>query len=127
MKAASIVKAQTVVIRLTVADMQRSVAWYVEKLGLRAGQAWEQFAELEIPEIPYLKIGLKVLPTPGGSGGEVTTFVVTNITATRQQLVDRGVQVDSTKDLPDGVQLAFFKDPDGNRFVLRQDPEEVAT
>ena len=124
MQAVNLIEVQTVVIRITVTDLQKSVTWYEEKLGCKIVEHFEKFVGLEIPGISNIKIGLKgVDPEKAkGSGGEVTTFIVKDIQETHRQLREHGVPVQDIDLQPEGVQLAFFEDLDKNRFVLRQDP-----
>jgi catechol 2,3-dioxygenase-like lactoylglutathione lyase family enzyme len=125
MKAVSIIEAQRLVMRITVADLQQSVAWYEEKLGCKVVECFEAFVGLEMPGLPHITIGLKgVDPARArGSGGAVLTFVIENIQETHRQLTQRGVAVQPIETQPEGVQLAFFEDLDKNRFALRQDPD----
>ena len=45
--------------------------------------------------------------------------VVTDIEATREELVQRGVEVSDISDMPWGS-FVFFADPDGNGWAIQQ-------
>ena len=112
------------VARVTVSDMKKSIAWYESKLGLEldqrfAGDYWNQ---LNFKGMSRFAIGLG-LPSRHfkvGSGGAVTTIVVDNIKEEKERLESKGVSVSPIKNVGQGVQLAFFADPDGNRLGLRK-------
>ena len=119
------------VARFTVSDMEKSIAWYESKLGLKldprfAGKYWNQ---LNFEGMPRFAIGLG-LPSKHfkvGSGGAVTTIVVDDIKEAKEELERKEVVVSPIKNVGQGVQLAFFADPDGNRLGLRQNsPEECS-
>lgn len=116
-------QAKELVIRITVSDMARSVAFYSDQLGLvKTAEAYPEWTKLDIPGNPSTKLGLKLVNPPEGSGGEVTTFVVPDIKATIVQLRARGIKVEDPRHLAGGVLLAFFEDPDKNRLAVRQNP-----
>lgn len=47
-------------------------------------------------------------------------LVISDIHAAREELVSRGVEVSDIQDLGGGISSAFFKDPDGNSWVLQE-------
>ncbi len=115
--------AHEIVIRITVSDMEKSLAFYVDKLGLiKTDEIYPEWAKLRIPGSADTALGLKLVNPPEGSGGEVTTFVVKDIRASIQKLRARGVVVEDPRELAGGVLLAFFEDPDKNRLAVRQNP-----
>jgi len=115
--------AHQLVIRITVADMDRALSFYVDRLGLgRTAEIYPAWAKLTIPGNPGTALGLKLVAPSEGSGGEVTTFVVPDIRASIAALRDRGITVEEPRHLEGGVLLAFFEDPDGNRLAVRQNP-----
>ena len=112
-----------IVIRVTVSDMERSLAFYVDRLGLiKTPETYPEWAKLGIPGNPNTFIGLKLVIPPEGTGGEVTTFVVEDINASIEKLRGRGIVVEDPRNLEGGVLLAFFEDPDKNRLAVRQNP-----
>jgi len=111
------------VIRVTVADMDRALTFYVDQLGLGpTAEIYPEWAKLAVPDMPKTFIGLKLVNPPEGSGGEVTTFVIADIDSAIEALRDRGIEVEDPRHLEGGVLLAFFRDPDGNRLAVRQNP-----
>ena len=110
-----------VVAKVNVSNIQASLAWYVEKLGMQpAGAETATWAQLAFPGHTGFTVGLNLDAGHVGSGGANTTFVVRNIEAARNELISKGVDVSPISQPGDGVSLAFFKDPDGNELGLRQ-------
>ena len=110
------------VAKLDVSNLQASAAFYTA-LGLEHDPrfdtpTWMQF---NLPGIDQVAIGLSASGnvSPGGS---VPTFVVNDINAARQSLIDTGVEVGPIQDVGLGVLMAFFQDPDSNTLALRQNP-----
>jgi catechol 2,3-dioxygenase-like lactoylglutathione lyase family enzyme len=108
-----------------VTDMDRSVQFYTETLGLhlafRAGDSWAQ-----IDAGQGLTLGLHValhgVPSPGTNGAiTVGLEVARPIDEVAQELGRRGVAV--RRPPPDGAaKLAFFSDPDGNSLYAAEVP-----
>lgn len=111
-------------LKVDVSDLDASISWYEEKLGFKLDPRFrtQTWAQVSIPDIPNTSIGLNLNPEGVGTGGGVTTFVVGNIKAVRNVLIDRGVSVGPIEEPGEGVKLAFFKDLDGNSLGLRQNP-----
>ena len=107
-------------ISVPVSDMERSVAWYRDTLGL------PQTGEGGFPEF---KLGDNVflyLIDPKSLGGEFShphgspiALRVADVAETRKELEARGIEFPETHD--SGVcHMAPFGDPDGNRFMLHR-------
>jgi predicted enzyme related to lactoylglutathione lyase len=77
--------------------------------------------QFNLPDIDQVAIGLSASGSVS-PGGSVPTFVVNDINAARQSLLDNGVEVGPIQDVGLGVLMAFFQDPDGNTLALRQNP-----
>ncbi|MBN3872789.1 MULTISPECIES: VOC family protein [unclassified Nostoc] len=112
------------VTKVDVTNLEASVEWYKSKLGLVPEDkydtpSWRQFS---FPDIPRFAIGLN-LSSSVETGSSVSTFVVNNIVAARQSLIEKGVEVGPITDVGHGVQLSVFKDIDGNLLGLRQNPQ----
>ncbi|MEH1830625.1 MAG: VOC family protein [Nostoc sp.] len=112
------------VTKVDVSNLEASVEWYKSKLGLVPENKydtpnWRQFS---FPDIPRFAIGLN-LSNSVETGSTVSTFVVDNIVAARQSLIEKGVEVGPITDVGHGVQLSVFKDLDGNLLGLRQNPQ----
>ncbi|MEH2071124.1 MAG: VOC family protein [Nostoc sp.] len=111
------------VTKVDVTNLEASVEWYKSKLGLVPEEqydtpSWRQFS---FPDIPRFAIGLN-LSNSVDTGSTVSTFVVKDIVAARQSLIEKGVEVEPITDVGHGVQLSIFRDIDGNLLGLRQNP-----
>jgi predicted enzyme related to lactoylglutathione lyase len=112
--------------KIDVADIDASLRWYEEKLRLRHDPRFDVpgwWAQLNVPGLRRVAIGLNKDAGGTEGRGQVTTFVVPDIETAREGLIARGVEVGPITDVPHGVRLAFFKDLDGNDYGLRQNAE----
>jgi len=108
-------------VSVPVTDMERSVAWYRDTLGLpQTGEGG--FPEFRLGDNVFL-----YLLDPTAIGGEFRhpngspiALRVADVAETRAELEGRGVEfVDETYDT--GVcHMAPFSDPDGNRLMLHR-------
>jgi catechol 2,3-dioxygenase-like lactoylglutathione lyase family enzyme len=109
-------------IALTVRDMERSVAFYRDALGLR-------FLFAPAPTLAFLMIGdvRLMLSAPEGDfvpGGSTVLYLrVADIDAEHEALVGRGVAFIDAPHLiarmPDHeLWMCFFRDPDGHTLAL---------
>ncbi|WP_375503962.1 VOC family protein [uncultured Nostoc sp.] len=110
--------------KVDVTNLEASVEWYKSKLGLVPEEKydtpnWRQFS---FPDIPRFAIGLN-LSNSVDTGSTVSTFVVKDIVAARQSLIEKGVEIEPITDVGHGVQLSIFRDIDGNLLGLRQNPQ----
>lgn len=112
------------VAKVNVSNLSVSREWYKTKLGLKYDPRYDTptWAQFSVPSIKRTAIGLNLDPSHTGSSGAVSTFVVEDIVAAREALIDVGVVVGPVIDVGHDVKLAFFKDPDGNSLGLRQNP-----
>ncbi len=106
-----------------VTDIQRSIAWYQEKLGFQllyhaAEIAW---CELSTP-VAKVNVGLSQVEKAGGRGGATLTFGVKDIDSARKILEKKDVKFDGPTRVIEGmVKLATFYDPDQNALMFFQD------
>jgi len=122
-----------------VSDVDRSVAFYVEKAGFnldvdhRAGDNF-RIVQLTPPGSACsitIGMGLDGLAAPGSVRG--AHLMVSDIEAARAELRERGVDVGEVRHLEDGTwtpgpdpnhadygSFADFSDPDGNTWVLQE-------
>ena len=114
-------------IPLPVADVDRAIAFYADKLGFKKdfdvhpseGVRVVQFT----PEGSGCSLGFGTgLDAYGGEPGSVrgVHLAVEDIAAARAELVGRGVDVSEIHDFGGGVRGAEFADPDGNSFELQE-------
>ncbi len=61
---------------------------------------------------------------PGSTKG--LHLVVTDMEEARNYLIDRGIEVTDPEDV-NGVLYAYFRDPEGNSWLLQQFPAEAAS
>jgi predicted enzyme related to lactoylglutathione lyase len=110
------------VIKIDVSNLEHSVEWYSDKLQLTEDKKFREdiWRQLSMPGPSKMAFGLLLNPEGVVEGTKKATFVVTDLERARQNLIDKGVEVDEIKTLGEWVRLAFFCDPDGNVFGLRQ-------
>src|SRR3954453_13117242 len=114
-------------IPLPVADVDRSFAFYADKLGLQKDfdvQPNEGVRVVQLtPEGSGCSVGFGTgLDVYAGEPGSVRGLhlVEEDITESRAELVRRGVEVGDIQDFGGGVKGADFSDPDGNSFELQE-------
>jgi len=127
-------------ILIPVSDVDRAKAFYTEQVGFvldvdhRAGEEFRVVQMTPPGSACSVTIGIGITSAePGSYRG--THLVVTDITATRAELVERGVEVSEIRHMTpqgwaDGVDpshadynsFADFADPDGNTWVLQEVP-----
>lgn len=110
------------VIKIDVSNLSRSEKWYAECLGLKVDEHFNAatWRQMIVPGPGNMAFGLLLNPEGVKEGIKRATFVVKNIEKSRAALIENGVDVDDIITLDDWVRLAFFRDPDGNVFGLRQ-------
>ena len=111
-----------------VSDVDRSKAFYAEKLGFAQDVDVEPAPGVRIVQLTppgsacsiLLSTGLGGLAdmTPGAIRG--LHLVVDGLEAARDELISRGVEVGEIDDVGGGVRYAAITDPDGNGFVLQE-------
>jgi predicted enzyme related to lactoylglutathione lyase len=101
-----------------VADMERSIAFYRDILGLRLTSR-DYVARFDIDGVLF-----ELVPNPAGnalpgSGNARLSLGVADIHQATRQLEAKGVATTPVKAEPGGL-LSYFKDPDGNELCLWQ-------
>lgn len=120
---------------LAVTDIERSRAWYAEKLG------WEPVAGLSFDDPLVYRIGgsgfsLFTTPSAGTAKNTVMNWTVHDVSETVAELRERGLQfeeydfgdiktVDGIMTVEGGYKNAWFKDPDGNIVGLVSGPDGI--
>lgn len=111
------------VVQVPVADVDRSKAFYTEKLGFVLDHDVEHIPGMRVVQLTppgsaaSIVIGTGMTSMPPGSL-EGLQLVVSDIGAARAELLGRGADISEIQDMG-GVQFAFFGDPDGNRWVIQ--------
>ena len=123
---------------LPVADVDRSKAFYIDKVGFNASVDHRQGEEFRVVQLDRpgsscsISIGVGLTDAaPGSIRG--LHLVVTDIVAAREELVGRGLEVSPIQHMtpggwvegPDPARTDFnsfagFSDPDGNTWVLQE-------
>lgn len=99
-------------------DMNRSIAFYGETLGLPL-RSRDFVARFDIDGVLFELVPIRHEQAVSGGGNARLCLKVQNIEETVRQLNARGVETSVTKPEPGGL-LSFFKDPDGNELCLWQ-------
>jgi catechol 2,3-dioxygenase-like lactoylglutathione lyase family enzyme len=116
------------VVPLPVVDVDASIAFYVDQVGFVLDHDVSPGNGMRVVQV-----------TPPGSACSIVFgtgmgdpnrsarvanlhLVVADVTAAREQLTGRGVDVGEIKDLG-GVKYAYFADPDGNSWALQEIPK----
>lgn len=108
-----------------VSDVDRAKAFYVDQVGFNADHDHTLSDEVRFVQLTppgsacSIAIGRGLTQTAPGSA-QGLLLVVSDIDATRGQLVDRGVDVTDVVDEQWGARHAYFSDPDGNGWQLQQ-------
>jgi catechol 2,3-dioxygenase-like lactoylglutathione lyase family enzyme len=123
---------------IPVSDIDRSKAFYAERLGFAVDHD-TQAGEMRVVQLTppgsacSIAIGTGMVDIPPG-WAKGMQLVVSDIAAARAQLVERGVDAGSIQHFEDGRlvdgpggrwnSFVQFDDPDGNRWVLQERPAE---
>jgi predicted enzyme related to lactoylglutathione lyase len=108
---------------IPVADVDRAKAFYTEQVGFKLDHD-VRHGEFRVVQLTpngsacSIVIGNGIIKTPPGSV-QGLHLVVSDITAARGELIERGVRVGEVKDLGGGITMAHFNDPDGNSWALQ--------
>ena len=113
-------------VAIPVTDVDRAKAFYVEQVGFHADHDYQVNDELRFVQLTppgsacsvVLGTGITEMP-PGSQKG--VQVVVDDVTAARQDLAGRGVEVSEVDVQPWGS-FVTFSDPDGNTWALQQLP-----
>lgn len=103
-----------------VRDMPRARRFYVEILGLRPGELFnDDWVEFDVGNGTFALDGsgeaLGIMP--GSSSG--AAFEVDDVGAVRGRLIEAGAEVTEIHEFPPCL-ACFVRDPDGNHFTIHQ-------
>lgn len=114
-------------IPLPVADVDRAIAFYADKLHFTKDVDVRPSEGVRIVQLTPVGSGCSVgfgtgLDVYAGEPGSVrgVHLVVENVAEARAELLRRGVEVGEIHDFGGGVKGANFSDPDGNSFELQE-------
>jgi catechol 2,3-dioxygenase-like lactoylglutathione lyase family enzyme len=110
-----------------VTDVDRAKAFYTEKIGFNADYDHQVSDELRFVQLTppgsacSIAIGTGLTKMQPGSI-EGLMMVVADVQAARHELMQRGTEV-SEIDVQAWGSFVYFRDPDGNSWVLQQLPD----
>jgi catechol 2,3-dioxygenase-like lactoylglutathione lyase family enzyme len=110
---------------IPVADVDAAKRFYIEKLGFRLDHDVSPNAQFRVVQLTppgsacSICFGTGVVKTAPGSV-QGLHLVVSDIHAARTQLLERGIDASEIRELGKGIFFVFFKDPDGNGWVVQQ-------
>jgi catechol 2,3-dioxygenase-like lactoylglutathione lyase family enzyme len=121
------------VVQVPVADVDRAKAFYTENVGFHTNHDTRLSDAVRVVQLTppgsacSIVIGTGLSDMKPGSV-EGLQLTVTNMDAARAELVDRGLEVSDVMVLGrpgrPGFKHAYFRDPDGNGWVLQEIPTE---
>jgi len=112
---------------LTVADLERSLAWYRDVLGFSIDQKHEREGKLQAVSLRAGDVRILLGQDDGAKGadrvkGEGFSLQITtdqNVDEIAKRIKERGVSLDlEPVDTPWGQRVFRFRDPDGFRFAV---------
>jgi catechol 2,3-dioxygenase-like lactoylglutathione lyase family enzyme len=128
------------VVTIPVSDLDRSRDFYAEKIGFNIDIDQKVSDDLRFLQLTPPGSGCSIHLQPGSDAFtagslEGLFLVVPDVTAAREELAGRGVDVDEVRVFDAGeyrparegesldlVGVTFFTDPDGNRWMVQQIP-----
>jgi lactoylglutathione lyase len=104
----------------TVTDLERSVTFYRDVLGLKPGAAGDGWAEFDLGNVTLsIFVSSDDEPQSPSSRGAAVALAVPDVPAAVEELRGKGVPIMmDTADIPSVCQTAAIADPDGNRLYL---------
>ena len=111
-------------VQVPVSDVDRAKSFYTERFGFNADHDFQVSEELRFVQLTppgsacsiAIGTGLSEMQ-PGSVQG--LQLVVSDIEATREELIGRGVETGAVQDF-DWGRFLFVKDPDGNGWAVQQ-------
>ena len=113
-------------VAVPVTDVDRAKAFYTEKIGFNADHDHRVSDEIRFVQLTppgsacSIALGDGIVEAPPGSAKGLQ-MVVSDVTAARAELVERGVDVSDVQVFPWGS-FVFFEDPDGNGWAVQELP-----
>ena len=119
--------AQTVPL-FAVADVERSVAFYVDGLGFELQEKWEKDNELQWCWVQHDDSALMLQKSQGEAsanpgGGLTLYFICEDAKAAHREFKERGIQVGEPF-VGNDMDIFYFKDPDGYRLSFESPIEK---
>ena len=103
--------------RLPVADVEKSLAFYVDQLGFQVGWTWGK--PVTHGNVCRDSISLDLISAPEGRSGTAMAYVqLSGVDAYFSELKGRNLQLNEPGDRPYGMRDFEIVDPDGNRLAF---------
>lgn len=113
-------------VAIPVSDVDRAKAFYTEKVGFNADHDHRVSDEVRFVQLTppgsacSIALGTGISQSEPGSVQGIQ-MIVSDISAARAELLERGVQVSEVQEFAWGS-FVFFSDPDGNGWAVQQIP-----
>jgi len=112
-------------IPLPSADVDRSLAFYVDRVGFHLDHDVEPGNGMRIVQLTPPGSACSIVIGVGMGDSQAAPvagihLVVDDLDAARQTLAGKGVDVSEVNDMGGGVRYAYFSDPDGSSWALQQ-------
>ena len=113
-------------VAIPVTDVDRAKAFYVDQVGFNADHDHRVSDEIRFVQLTppgsacSIALGTGISDAPPGTV-QGLQLVVSDVSAARAELVERGVEVSDVQVFPWGS-FVFFRDPDGNGWAVQQLP-----
>jgi catechol 2,3-dioxygenase-like lactoylglutathione lyase family enzyme len=111
-------------VSVPVSDVDRAIAFYADKVGFNLDHDHKVNDQLRFVQLTPIGSACSIVigtgitdKTPGSVGG--LQLVVTDATAARTELLERGVEASDVQEFPWG-RFVFFSDPDGNGWAVQE-------
>lgn len=116
---------------LLTTDVERSKAFYVEKVGFRLDHDVEPGNGMRVVQLTPPGSACSIAFGTGVFSADMPPvqglhLVVDDLEAIRGSLLSTGVDVSEISDMGGGVRYAYFSDPDGNSWALQEITTERA-
>jgi glyoxylase I family protein len=108
---------------LYVSDLERSVRFYGETLGIGVARRWHEGAAFNFGNV-VLGLHIEEGKVTRGNSPTITFKVTENIDGLYSDLVGRGVHFTQAVTTEPYGRIAAFEDPDGHALLLHQ-PQEM--
>jgi catechol 2,3-dioxygenase-like lactoylglutathione lyase family enzyme len=112
------------VIQVPVSDVDAAKAFYTDRLGFALDHDVEYIPGMRVVQLTPPGSAASIVIGTGMTGMvpgslEGLQLVVPDMASTRAELLRRGAEISEVQDMG-GIAFAYFKDPDGNRWVLQE-------
>ena len=114
---------------IPVSDIDAAKRFYADQLGFHTDHDVRPSEGVRVVQLTPPGSACSIVLGEGLPGIEMETgslrgihLVVENISTTREQLIQNGVEVGNVVEYDQGIKYAYFADPDGNSWALQEIP-----